>query len=272
MSTLESNDYTADDPHVNFATSVNYLDSILDALSVYREEGKFLFTKDRIYSKIVDPATVAMCAAAIEGQALNSLNLNGAEQMKAAVNFEDLQDCLGGASSTSEVEVTWPVSSGSTKFVSLDIIDEDMTFRIPALNEDAVKDMPNKDPIEHSTRIVISGKDLRKAMSNAGIIIEEGDPIVLETFDSIFQVRASDKVDGEFSKQFYQNVSSDDEGIGEHQVSVNFKYLKDIKVLSDAENITVHIKEDHPVRFDLNLDESEDAKIIYLIAPRVSGD
>lgn len=257
--------------NVKFSTTVGYFDKSIEALDSLRDEGIVIFREDGIFSKVVDPSTVAMCISKIEGQALNSLRLEKTEEIRAGLNFEDIRDCLTGTSSNSEIEVTWPVTDGTRNMIKLDIIDEDIQFELPTRDLDTVPNVPKQDPLSHSTRIVVSGKDLKQAVDHAGKITDDDSgSVIFETYEGVFQLRASDKVDGRFSKQFYQSGPSDEEELGEHQTEISMSYLEDINdVFGRGSEMTVHVKDTQPIRFDVDLDDKGDAQVVYIIAPRV---
>lgn len=260
-----------EEEHVKFSTNVGYFDKYIEALECFRDEGIVVFDSDKIFSKVVDTANVSMCVSRIQGQALNSLNIEGNDQMRTGLRFERIRDCLKGTSNNSELEVTWPVNSGGSLLIRLDIIDEDLQFELSTLDPDSVPQIPQKDPLSHSTRVVVDGKDMKQAIKHAEkIATANGGSVVFETYDGIFQLRASDKVEGHFSKQFHQSGPTDGGGLGEHQTEIALSYLDDInQVFGRGDEITVHIKEKNPVRFDVDLDDNGDAQVIYLIAPRL---
>jgi len=260
-----------EDEHVQFSCTTDYLDTFIDSVSSFRDEGKLVFTEDNIYTKVSDPANVGMCIAKIQGQALNSLNIYGDDQVTAGLNFEKVLDCLSGVSSTSDIEVTWPVTSGGNRLMRLDVIDEDLQFEINTIDTNSVADIPDIDPLSHKSRITVDGTNLKKAIDNADKMVGKDDSGVhLETSDEKMELSSADKTSGKFTKQFYNNDPSVDEEFEQHETIISIAYLKDIKhILAEGDAVTVHIKDDHPVRFDVSLDNNGDAKVIYIIAPRL---
>lgn len=260
--------------HVKFSTSVGYFDNYIQALEAFREEGIVLFKNSSLFSKVVDASNVAMCASKIEGQALNSFSVNNTDKLEVGLNFPRLRSCLQGVSNSSELQVTWPVMRDSSYLMKLDIIDEDLQFEIPTLNTDTVPDLPQNDPLSHPTRVVVGGGKLKKAINHAGKIAQkEGASLVFETFDDVLQLRATDQVDGNFSKQFYQSGPSDSGELGENQSEVALSYMEDIKkLIGRGNNVKIHINDDMPVRFDIELDDNGDAQIMYMVAPRIDAE
>ena len=260
-----------------FSTEVSYLSEFISALAAYREEGKILIREDAIFSKVTDPADAAMCISKIKGTALNSIKLdtNESDEIVIGANFERMLDMLKGVPGTNEVEVTYPIKKEGTGtlYVRLDIIEDDLTFDIPGINIDTVPDIPQNEPISYSTRIVVDGSELKKALGHCDkIYSSSGGAIIFQTSGNEFIVKSSDKVDGDVEKKFRQSGPASESSLGEKKVFLGRGYLMDIApTLGKSEDVEIHIKHEHPVRLDANLDEDGDAKIIYMIAPRIDS-
>lgn len=258
-----------------FSTEVSYFKEFVDALAAYRDEGKILIREDAIFSKVTDPADAAMAISKISGTALNSiqLNTNESDEIKIGANFERIKDMLKGVSGTNEVEVTYPIQKEGkgTLYLRLDIIEEDLTFDIPGINIDTVPDIPQNEPISYATRIVVDGTELKQAIGHCDkIYTSSGGAIIFKTSGNEFVVKSSDKVDGDVEKKFRQSGPADESSLGENTVFLSREYLMDIvQVIGKSEEVEIHIKHEHPVRLDANLDDAGDAKIIYMIAPRI---
>lgn len=261
------------DKHVQFSTSVGYFDNYMEALEAFREEGIVMFRDGALFSKVTDPANVAMCVSKIEGQALNGFKLENADELEAGIKFSRIRDCLKGVSNSSELQITWPVQRGSSRLVELSAIDDDLQFEIPTVNPDTVPDIPQQNPLSHSTRVVVGGSQMKKAVNHAGKIAQkEGASLVFETYDGLLQLRASDQVDGNFTKQFHQSGPSDGEGLGELQSEIALSYMDEVKqLLGRGDEVVVHVADDKPIRFDVDLDDNGDAQVTYLIAPRLDS-
>lgn len=263
-----------EDEHVQFSCTVKYLDTFISSVSAFRDEGKLMFRSDNVFTKVSDPANVGMCMSKIEGRALNSLEVHDTDELVAALNFERILDCLSGVSGTSDVEVTWPVVGGGTRMIRLDIIDEDLQFEINTINTDSVADMPDVDPLSHKSRIVVDGTKMKKTIKHADKMVSEDDKgIFFQTHDEQLQIITTDKTSGNFKRQFHNHDPSVEEEMDEHETSISIQYLKDIKnILAKGDAVTVHVKDDHPIRFDIDLDDAGDAQVVYVIAPRLKSE
>jgi hypothetical protein len=260
----------SDQPSVEFSTDVDYFNNFLGGLNAVRDEGKLFATEDMVFSKVVDPANAMMCVARIKGRALNGLTVENGDEVVMGIDFEKMQSLFKGVSSKSEMVFQYPVLENGSNNVHLDIVDEDIVFNKSALAANTVPDAPQDDPLKHPTRIVVSGTDLKKAINHAEKMLdpEEG-TVVFGTEDDVFYIKTSDKVEGSFKKKFRQSGPSDGSGLGDHETEVSYSFMDHIKKpLSKSDEVTVHIKDKNPIRFDVDLDDEGDAQIVYLIAPR----
>jgi len=257
--------------HVKFSCTVSYLDTFIDSVDSFRDEGKLVFTEDNVYTKVNDPANVAMCISRIKGQALNSLEVNGSDELSVGVDFGRMLDCLSTVSNTSDLEVTWPIDDGGAHLMRIDVIDDDVEFDIPTLDPSTVPALSGVDPLSHRSQVRVGGSELKKAVQQAGTMIgSDGRGIEFETYGETLAMSSSDQTEGKFRKEFHNHDPSVEEGLGEHITSISIDYLEDIKnIFTKGQAVTVHVKEDNPVRFDIDLDEAGDAQVIYIIAPRL---
>lgn len=269
----DKNESEVAEENVVFSTNVGYFDNYMEALEAFREEGTVVFRNGELFSKVTDPANVAMCVSKIKGRALNGFNLSGTDELEAGIRFDRVRECLKGVSNTSELIVTWPVSRGGTQLIQLDVVDEDLQFEITTVDPDAIPDIPQQDALTHNTRVVVGGSQLKKSITHAGKISQkDGGSIMFETYEGVLQLRTSDKVDGNFKKQFHQSGPSNGDGLEQHKSEISLQYMDSVRTLfGRGDEVTIHIADDKPVRFDVNLDDSGDAQVMYLIAPRIES-
>lgn len=264
----------SDQPSVEFSTDVKYFDDFLGGLDAVRDEGKLVAKDDGVFSKVAGPANVSMCVARIKGRALNGLTVENGDSVVMGLEFEKIQNLFKGVSSNSEMVYNFPEVDNGRQRIELEIVDEDIVFNKSALNPDTVPQPPKEDPLEFPTRIVVDGGELKKTITHSEKMLdpEEGS-VVFGTEDNTFYVKTSDKVEGDFRKDFHQSGPSDGQGLGNHETEIGFGFLDDIKKPLGASNeVTVHIEDQKPIRFDVDLDDAGDAQIIYLIAPRVESE
>lgn len=256
---------------VQFSTEISYFSNILEGLECVRDEGKIIISDDSIYSSVVDPSNAMMCVARIKGRALNGLDLKQDEDVTIGVDYEKTMDLLSGFSDNSELEFSFPVVVNSSHRMRLNVVDEDAHFDKSTIDPDTVPGIPSDDPIENNTKVVVSGKELKKNIDHAEkmIDVEEGS-VIFGTEGNAFYMKTSDKVEGSFRKNFYQSGPTEGSTLGNIETQMSMSYINDIKKsIGNSDEVTVQIRDSYPIRFDVDLDENGDAKIIYVIAPRV---
>lgn len=256
-----------------FSTDKAYLDNYIQALEAYRDEGIIKMTDDAIYSKVNEASNAAMCVSRIKGSALTNLNIESDDPVEIGVSFEKISNMLSGIPATSEIDITANWTDGSKMYLVVEVLEEDLRMEIPLINKDHVPKIPKQDPIKHQTRIIVSGSDLKKALSHLDKVYDKDEgAIILRTEGNEFVMESSDKVEGSVKKTFRQSGPASDGGMGEHQTKISWGFMKDIKkTIGKAEEVEIHIKDNNPIRLDLSLDDVGDAKIIYLIAPRLGA-
>lgn len=258
-------------------TEVGFFDQFLEAIDPWadQDEGRIIATQDSIYTKIQDAAGVGMCLSRIKGKALNDIQVGGDEEIEVALNIVKPQDMLGTCSNSSEVEITFPVqvSSGS-RYMKFDVIDEDIEYMEPLLDPDSVRAMPTADPISHETRIVVDGTELRKTIGRIDALTDSDEtPTLFRTGGGLFEISISDKVDGRFSKKFRPSGPSEEIELDEHETRISSSYLNEIsRTVGRGDEVEVHVRQDYPIRLDVNLDNDGDAKVIYILAPRLDSE
>lgn len=256
---------------VQFEIRKGYLDSFINAVSALRTEGQLIATENAVFCDIVDPTNVAMAKSKVEGHALNSYKTRIEDQFIVGVNFEKWEDRLTNISVNSNIIVKYPVSKSGSHMMNLDVIEEDLTMNLPLVDKDSVPQAPQKDPISSDTRIKIDGSSFKSAITHCEKVeTDQNKALEISTDGSVFRISSEDQVQGSISKEFRGSASNEDQEVEEKSTSIGMGYMKDVKgVVSGAEEVTMHIDNDYPVRLDCNIDDEGDAKIIYVIAPRV---
>jgi len=260
-------------PSVKTTVNAGHLTNVFEALKDVRDEGKVKFTEDGIFAKVNDPSNTMMAVCKLSSSALNGIKIKNGDDVLLASRYEKMHGALSTFKKSTELQVEYPHKSQGSHAVRLFSPDEGMEYKENVLDESTVADMPQTKPLSQKRRIVVDGSDLKKAISNAErYVSDEENSIEMGTDEDIFYVKSTDKIDGSFEKEFYQSGPSDDGGLGDVESSIGYPKLEDIKgVIGSSNNVTVHVADSKPVRFDVDLDESGEAQIIYIIAPRIES-
>jgi len=267
--TLETEDFD-----VQFETDVKYVMHYFEALEAFSDEGLLMCDGKGIFTKVQDGAKVAMSVSKITGSSLTSLTKNSDGMSQYGIDFERIGEFLKGTSKTSPVILSYPVQRDSKHYVHIDIVDEDVQFYCPLLAPDAISKPPDIDPVECETQISISGTEFKKAIDHClKVRTDSNIGVVVSTEGNEFILRSRDQVQGAVEKKFQASGPSSDVDLGNKETTISLDYLSDIKkIIGRADEVTIHIEDNFPVRIDVPLDDVGDARIIYVIAPRLVED
>ena len=262
---------TEDDYGVQFETQVDYITNYFDALEALREEGVLVSDGESVFTKLQDPSNVAMAVSKIEGEGLASINSTTDELVREGLNFERANDFFNGVNSTNTAIISYPVEEGGANYMHIDILEEDVEFMCPLVDVGSVPQPPDMEPIVCDTQVSVPGSDLKKAIKHCmKVRTEKNTGAELKTEDNLFIIKSSDKVDGSVKKEFTASGPDSQATMQTKETTISLDYLDDIKnIIGSSDNITLHIDDEYPVRIDVDLDDIGDAKIIYVIAPRL---
>lgn len=262
---------TEDDYGVQFETQVGYITNYFDALSALREEGVLVSDGDSVYTKLQDPSNVAMAISKIEGQGLESINTGNQDLVREGLNFERANDFFSGVNNTNTAIISYPVEEAGANYMNIDILEEDVEFMCPLIDVNSVPKPPDMDPIVCDTQVSVPGSDMKKAIKHCmKVRTEKNTGAELKTEDNTFVIQSSDQVDGSVKKEFTASGPDSQATMQKKATIISLDYLDDIKnIIGSSDNVTLHIDDEYPVRIDVDLDDIGDAKIIYVIAPRL---
>lgn len=260
-----------DDYGVQFETDVEYITNYFEALSDLREEGIIACDGESLFTKVQDPSNVALAISKIKESGFAKMSGDVDGIVKEGINFEKANSFFDGISKTNTVEISYPVERNNAFYMHIDIIEEDVQFTCPLLDEGSVPQPPDMDPIVCDTQVSIPGADFKKAIKHClKVKTEQNNGAELETGDNEFTIWSEDQVEGSVEKTFTASGPDSQAMMKDKRTSISLKYLDDIKkTIGKSDEVTIHIDDDYPVRVDVNLDEYGDAKIIYVIAPRL---
>jgi len=269
-----SEEFSEDDYDVQFETEVGYITDYFDAVEAYNEDGIVVCDGDKVFTKVRDKANVAMTISKIEERGLAYLDKTTGSNSKMGLQFDRVLEFFSGIKSKSSVVMTYPVekeSMGGNQYLHIDILDEDVQFYCPLLNPSDVSDIPDVDPISCSTQIKVAGSELKKAIKHCmKVESDSNQKAIFRTKGDVLTVSSESKTHGSVDKKFHASGPASEVDLGDHKTTISLGYLNDIKnIIGSADEVTVHIDTDYPIRLDVPIDVEEDAKIIYIIAPRL---
>lgn len=262
------------DYEVKFETDVDYIVKYFEALDAFCDNGALLCDGEKLFTKIRDGANVALTVSKIEKGGFIELESLASGLSKHGVDFNEVLDFFKGIKGSSSVVMKYPVNRKNRTFIHIDIIDEDVQFYCPLKSLNAVSDTPDIDPVKTNTQINIPGSDLKSAITHClKVETDQNKAIELKTSGNQFILESEDQVNGAVRKTFEAGGPSQDADLGNKSTTISMDYLDDIKnIIGGANEVTIHIDDDYPVRIDAPIDDEGYAKIIYIISPRISND
>lgn len=273
-----SDDFEESEYDIQYETEVEYIVDYFEALDAIDtiEDGVVASDGEKVFTKIRDAANVALVVSKMGNKAFAAINHTADGLTKIGISFERVLDFFSGTSSKSSVVMTYPVTKDEMggNYLHIDILDEDVQFYCPLLDVGSVSDIPDMDMISCSTRLDIPGKELKKTIKHCKKVeTDKNKEVVFRTDDDKLIISSEDPTEGSVDKKFHAAGPSSEANLGQKETSVSLEYLKDIKdVIGSADEVTIHIDQEYPVRIDVPIGGGSGAKIIYVIAPRIESD
>jgi len=264
----------SDEYGVQFETDVEYITNYFEALSDIRDEGLLVCDGESLFTKVQDPSNVALAISKIQGSGLGSMDHQADGLVKEGLNFEKAEGFFDGVSKTNSVIISYPVERNNAYYMHIDIVEEDVQFTCPLVGENSVPQPPDMDPIVCDTQVNIPGDDFKKAIKHClKVKTEQNNGAYLTTGNDEFTIWTEDQVEGSVEKTFTASGPESQSMMKNKQTGISLQYLDDIKkTIGKSDEVTIHIDDEYPVRIDANLDDVGDAKIIYVIAPRIKDE
>lgn len=218
-------------------------------------ECRLMITKDGLNTLAVDTANVGMVSVRLPATAFEQFTVTDAEvgmdvgKWKGAVTIMEKADTIEIVQDNGKIQF----SDGS------------YTYTHNPLDPTTLRKRPTPPAITLPATVVMNSKDLAEHLKAMGIVadrvrfIAENETLRLEAEGDTDHIRkVIEHKDG--SKFPAGKISS----------LFSLEYLKEIgKAMKDAGDITLHLGDNHPIRFDFDIEEME---VSYLLAPRIEGD
>lgn len=257
---------------VQFETTAGYINSFIDGVSAIRPEGQLIADDGAVYTDIKDATNVALTISRIKDSGFNSYEFRGEDEFKIGINFEQFDEYMTSVSKNSNVVCTYPIESGGPFYMHIDVLEEDLEMFLPLIDKDSVPQSADTDPISSDTRIKIDGSDFKEGVKHCmKVKSKQNNALTFRTDGNKFILESSDQTKGSISKTFASSGPSDSNNLGQKETIIGMDYVDDVKtVIGNSSEVTVHVDDEYPVRFDCNIDDTGDAKIIYIIAPRIA--
>jgi hypothetical protein len=260
---------TLEDRTAEVALPVVYSDVAFRALADVTDDGVLVFTESGLYSKHSDSTDTVMCGLHLTGQALDRLAVQGAEELRVGVDFGRLRSYLHGASSDDELTLSY--ADGS---VHGELRDQSLEFEVSEVEDPTA--VPDYDFPSFETHCQVRGRQLKRTVQTFGKVLDESAAVEFSMSDDAEEyltVRAKTETE-RLSKSFKKYrpptpYKQEDPAIEDQMTTTTLKQLSGFaQIFGKSEQINVSFAEGEPVRFDMYLDETDNAQLMYSVAPK----
>ena len=226
-----------------------------DVIRALVPECRLIIGQDVLNILAVDTANVAMV----------NINLPKAQ----CEEFTDEEPCEIGmdvdkwkqAPKIMKDDVPITITRGAGKIV---FSDGKYTYTHVPLDPTTVRKRPNPPTINLPASVVIDAKEYNETIKAMGII---GDKVRVTIRGKTLELSTEGDTDL-IQKEIESQDNKENTGVVSSLFSLD--YLKETaKAMKDAGTLTIHAAQDHPIRFDFDIDGMEAS---FIIAPRIEAD
>lgn len=233
----------------------------VDAISALVTECRVHVEPDRVYTRAVDTANVAMVSFQLKKEAFESYQ---ATREELGVDITKLKSIVGMMDRGEKVRLNLP--DGGHK---LELSFRSYRYSVTLLDVNTIRKDPNPPTIDLPGKVVLSGEALFNAIKAASVI---SDKIALgiDPGKQFFYMLAEGDTD--YIRLELQKSELEDLTLVEVRSLFSLDYLKDMgKIMSRAQKVEVHLGINHPVRFSFDIADGK-GHIDYLLAPRIEAE
>lgn len=233
----------------------------IDAISALVQECRLHVEPDRIYTRAVDTANVAMISFLLKQEAFESYQ---ATKEELGLDVTKMKNILGMMTKGGNVRLNLP--EGGQK---LELSFNSYRYSVTLLDANTIRKDPNPPTIELPGRVILSGDVLFSAIKAASVV---SDKIALGIDPSRQYFYMMAEGDTDIIRLELGRGEVEDMTLVEVRSLFSLDYLKDMgKIMSRAERVEVHLGVNHPVKFSFDIAGGK-GHIDYLLAPRIEAE
>ncbi len=235
------------------------LKSITRAMVALVSEARFHFMDDRIHSRAVDPANVAMVIFDVTKENLEAYTLD--EEKTVGVDVNRIYDIAKSIKKNELVELK--VEDEATLKVKFGSVE----YSVSLIDPSAIRKEPKIPNLELPAKIVLDAGEFKKAIAAADRI---SDHVVFRSDSTGFYIEAEGDVD---RIVFHMSETELIEfNRAEARSMFSIEYLKEfMKVAGTGDLLTVHLGTNYPVRLVFDTSGGK-ARVEYILAPRIEAE
>lgn len=233
----------------------------VDAISALVTECRLHAEPDRIYTRAVDTANVAMISFQLKKEAFESYQ---ATKEELGLDITKLKNIMGMMTKGGSVRLNLP--DGGQK---LELSFNSYHYSITLLDVNTIRKDPNPPSIELPGKVVISGDVLFSAIKAASVV---SDKIALGIDPSRQHFYMMAEGDTDHIRLELGRNELEEMTLVEVRSLFSLDYLKDMgKIMARAEKVEIHLGVNHPVKFSFDIAGGR-GHIDYLLAPRIEAE
>lgn len=233
------------------------LAAVINTLTALVPECRLTITDIGINVIAVDTANVALVSVNLPAASFQEYREEPAEIGMDLTKWLDMLKVMKEADSTIRIE---RLDTGNLR-----ISDGKYTYTHAPLDPNTLRKKPNPPLISLSSSVSIDAKEFHDTIKALGVV---GDKAQLSIDGGRFELTAEGDTDV-LRKEIPTKPQDKKNGAAVGSL-FSLDYLNDIsKAMKDAGTVTVHLGENHPVRFDFEMGGFEGS---YLVAPRIEND
>jgi proliferating cell nuclear antigen len=219
-------------------------------------EARFHFMADKLHSRAVDPANVAMVIVNVPKESFEVYNPNGEKTIGVDVNriFEISKSIRGDE----------PVEFKLEDDTSLNVKFGSVEYSVALIDPSAIRKEPKIPNLELPAKIVIDAGEFKKAIVASDKI---SDRVLFKSSENGFSIEAEGDVDRITS--FMSEADLIEFNKADARSMFSIEYLKEfIKVASPGDTLTIYLGNNYPVRLVFEVAGGK-VGVEYILAPRI---
>lgn len=235
------------------------LKEIIDVISPLVDEAKINVEKDKISTRAVDPAHVAMIEFVVNKGAFEEFK---ADDSEIGLDLDRVKEVLKLAKSGDIIEIVHDEDKNRLVVTVLNIV------RNMALVDTAGMSDPKVPNLASSATVVLIAEELRQGIRASESI---SDHIALNCTADTFEMSSegdTDSVSLKLPKDLLKKITC------KEQVRSLFPldyFSNMVKAINSSQEVTLLLGNDYPVRIEFDI-ASGKGKVKYLLAPRIESD
>ncbi len=233
----------------------------IDAIAALVTECRMHVEPDRIFTRAVDTANVAMVSLQLQKEAFETFQ---ATKEEMGLDIAKLKNMLGMMSRGDTLNLTLP--EGGHR---MEMAFNRYRYAITLLDVNTIRKDPNPPTIELPGKVVLTGEALQSAIK-AATVVSDKIALGIDPEKKFFYMVAegdTDHIRLELAQNEVESLS-----LVEVRSLFSLDYLKDMgRVMGKAEKVEVHLGVNHPVKFSFDIAGGK-GHIDYLLAPRIEAE